>query len=177
MNGDKLYWQYNCRSIWLTLQTTKNKKIIIDHVDTAYHSFAYRLGYNLIKEFNNSLLFSSRCPANGPCNYVLVDKNSGRIIRKFNVLINEPRKGYELNFVAYLPNLKNYIVLYFPDSKKQLQIPIDKNGLFWSTPEYQFEEIQIKDNTAILTYETSRSQDKSVRKTKTIDIGKYIRHK
>lgn len=73
-NGSKLFWQFNCDSIWLTLQNQHGKKIIIDTVPIEYYPYANRLGYHLMKEYQNTLLFRSGCPANGPCNFNLIDK-------------------------------------------------------------------------------------------------------
>jgi hypothetical protein len=44
-NGSKLYWQFNCDSIWLTLQNKNGKKIIIDTVPIEYYPYTYRLGF------------------------------------------------------------------------------------------------------------------------------------
>lgn len=172
-NGYKLYWQFNCNFIWLTLETKQSKKIIIDRVDTMFQDLVYRLGFNLVKEFKSTLLFTYGCPANGPCNYILIDKYSGRKLKKFGVLIGAPQKGDEYNFVIYLSPMKDYLRVYFPDSGKLLQIPVDKQDFFYTVPEYQFDQIQLHKNVITLTYETSRSPSKSVTKTQKIDISKY----
>ena len=43
----------------------------------------YRLGFQLRKENSSTLLFSEDCPANGPCTYVVIDKNTGKLIRRY----------------------------------------------------------------------------------------------
>ena len=48
-NKSKLYWQFNCDRIWLTLQNVKRKKIIINEVKIDFYSYANRVGYQLIK--------------------------------------------------------------------------------------------------------------------------------
>lgn len=174
-NGYKLYWQFNCDAVWLTLENKRHKKVIIDHVPKLYQNLTYRLGFGLVREFENSLLFRHSCPANGPCNYTLINKYSGQPIKRFGVLIDNPGKDYQYNFVVYLSHAKNYMKIYFPDSKKLLQIPVDKKDFFYPVPEDQFDKIRLTKKTVILTYETSRSQTESVTKTKTFNIGKYSR--
>jgi hypothetical protein len=66
-NNSKLYWQYNCNRIWLTLENNKGKKIVINEVDVELYNYTYRLGYHFVKEFDKTILFRSGCPANGPC--------------------------------------------------------------------------------------------------------------
>jgi hypothetical protein len=49
-NKAKLYWQYNCDNIWLTLQTIKGKKIKLDEVPIELYGYTYRLGFHVVKE-------------------------------------------------------------------------------------------------------------------------------
>ncbi len=90
-NNSKLYWQYDCNRIWLTLENAKGKKAVINEVDVELFGYTYRLGYYLIKEYKNSLLFRSGCPANGPCIYTLIDKNNGKIIKRKNQINRRQR--------------------------------------------------------------------------------------
>lgn len=49
-NNSKLYWQFNCNRIWLTLENINGKKKVIDEVEVGLYGYTYRLGYYLIKE-------------------------------------------------------------------------------------------------------------------------------
>ncbi len=89
-NSSKLYWQFNCGRIWLTLENANGKKKVIDEVKVELYAYAYRLGYHLIKEYKNTLLFRSGCPANGPCMYTVIDKTNGKKIKEYkNIAANE----------------------------------------------------------------------------------------
>src|SRR4051812_5559075 len=78
-NGAKLYWQFTCDAIWLTLELKSGKKLTLENYPVELSNLLYRLGYSLEKEFDNTLLFRSGCPANGFCNYYLIDKNTGAL--------------------------------------------------------------------------------------------------
>lgn len=81
-NKNKLYWQFNCERIWLTLEKTDGVKLIIDEVPVNLYPYAYRIGFHLLKENKKTLLFRSGCAASGSCNYILIDKNTGKQISK-----------------------------------------------------------------------------------------------
>ena len=83
-NKSKLYWQYNCERIWLTLENVKGQKFILDTIEVELYAYTYRLGFHLVKEYSNSLLFRSGCPANGQCIYTLIDKINGKTIKQLN---------------------------------------------------------------------------------------------
>ncbi len=93
-----------------------------------------RLGYTLIKEFKNSLLFRSGCPANGPCIYTLVDKTSGNKIKTFNQLIcidtdvqfENPHK-YNYDFIVYFSKNYDHLIVYFVESKRTYSVPFKDN--------------------------------------------------
>lgn len=82
-NNYNLYWQFNCDKIWLTLEKPNKSRIVINEVDVVLYGYAYRIGYQLIKDYNNSLLFRSGCPANGPCKFILINKKDGKKIREY----------------------------------------------------------------------------------------------
>lgn len=92
--GGKLYYQFNCDSAWLTLVPKAGKSKVIyvmkgtDYSEAGY--LLYRLGFQLRKEGKTGLLFSEDCPANGPCNYVLVNKFTGKEIRRWELNIGDP---------------------------------------------------------------------------------------
>ncbi|MFN8237394.1 MAG: hypothetical protein U0T77_04425 [Chitinophagales bacterium] len=82
-NKAKLYYQFNCDSIWLTLENNGQKKIIFS-TDTELYAYTYRLGYQLEKEYKNSLLFKFGCSASIPdCSYILINKWNGKVLKKY----------------------------------------------------------------------------------------------
>ena len=178
-NNAKLYWQYNCNRIWLTLENINGQKNVIDEIPVELYGYTYRLGFHLIKEFDKTILFRSGCPANGPCIYTLIDKTTGKELKKFDQLIcidtdikwKNPHK-YNFEFVVYLSNNSNHLVVYYIDSKKTLKIPF-KESLTSVIPQHQFDEMTLKDNILTLTYEL----DNNTKKTLNIDLNdkKYCR--
>jgi hypothetical protein len=78
-----LYWQFNCDRIWLTLEKPNKFKITINEVDVNLYPYTYRLGYQLIKDYSNKLLFRSGCPANGPCKFIIINKKNGKKITEY----------------------------------------------------------------------------------------------
>ena len=81
-NNCNIYWQFNCNKIWLTLETKNKSKIIINEVDTKLYAYTYRIGYQVVKDYPNSVLFRSGCPANGPCKLTLINKKNGKIVKE-----------------------------------------------------------------------------------------------
>jgi hypothetical protein len=157
-NKSKIFWQFNCSTIWLTLENKEGKKITIDEVPIELSGYAYRLGYHLIKEYKNSLLFRSDCAATGPCSYTLVDKNNGKKIREFYQLIcidsdvqTENEHEYDFNFVVYLSD--SSIVVEYIESKKRVKVAF-KDKLTAAIPEQQFDKMNLKNNVLTMFYET-----------------------
>ena len=151
-NNSKLYYQFNCDSIWLTLENNLCKKIIIYSMTTQLYGYTYRLGYQLSREYDNSLLFRYGCPANGPCKFVLIDKNNGRKLREFGELIydHETREFYD--FVIYFSNLRTLTIDYI-ETKKTINVPIDSSRFNYTVPEYQFVNVKLIDDTLNLKLE------------------------
>ncbi|MFT4062935.1 MAG: hypothetical protein QM642_11335 [Edaphocola sp.] len=158
-NKAKLYWQYNCDRIWLTLETANGQKNVIDDISVEFYGYTYRLGFHLIKEFDKTILFRSGCLANGPCVYTLIDKNNGNKIKEFGQLIcidtdikgENPHK-YNFDFVVYLSGTTDHLIIYYIDSNKTLKIPFKEN-LTSVIPQQQFDEMTLNNNILTLTYE------------------------
>jgi hypothetical protein len=178
-NNSFIYWQYNCDSIWLTLENDKKEKLVIDKVPVEVYNYTFRLGYHLIKEFRNSLLFRKGCAAMGPCTYDLVDKNDGKKIKTFRQLIcidtdskwtNAHKYGFD--FVAYFETIDKIVVEYI-DSGERLTIPIKENFYGAVVPEQQFDDMTLDSNLLTLEYRTLNKE----RKKLTIDLRekKYSR--
>lgn len=177
-NKAKLYWQYNCDRIWLTLENANGQKNVIDEVPVELYGYTYRLGFHLIKEFDKTVLFRSGCPANGPCIYTLIDKNNGNTVKEFGQLIcidtdiklNNAHK-YNFDFVVYLSDTTDYLVIYYIDSNKTLKVPF-REKLTSIIPQHQF-EMTLNNNILTVTYEL----DDNKRKTLNINLNdkKYSR--
>ena len=167
-NRSKLYWQYNCNRIWLTLENSKGRKKVIDEVEIGLYGYTFRLGYHLVKEFDKLLLFRSGCPANGPCVYTLIDKSTGRKVKEFNQLICintdlewNDSKNYPFNFIVYFAEDYESLKIYYVDTKHILTIPFSakKNNLTAGVPEYQFENMTLTNNLLKLFYTTTDNKE------------------
>lgn len=172
-NGAKLYWQYNCKKIWLTLEN-KEKKIEIDQIGVSDYGLTYRLGFHFIKEYKNSILFRSGCGATGPCFYVLIDKNTGKKLKEFDQLIcidtdikMENPHPYQFPFVVYLSPKSDHLIIYFIDTQKIIKVPF-KEKLVDMIPENQFTKMEVKNNKLIISYDTN----KDILKTLEINLKK-----
>lgn len=143
-NKSKIFWQFNCDDVWLTFENKNGRKLRIDDIPVELSGYTYRLGYHLIKEYNNSLLFRNGCSASGPCSYTLIDKTSGNKIEEFDQLIcidtdiqQENDHSYNFDFIVYLSD-KN-IVVDDVESRKKIQVPF-KDKLTAGIPEQQFDK-------------------------------------
>lgn len=166
-NSSILYWQYNCDRIWLTLENVnEKKKVVIDEVPVELYGYTYRLGFHLIKEYKNSLLFRGGCGATGPCSYALIDKFSGKKLRAFDQLIcidtdvqlDSPH-NYNYDFIVYLAEQANDIIIYWIDNKKALKVPF-KEKLTALIPQNQFEKMILDKGTLTLYYQTENKEKK-----------------
>jgi hypothetical protein len=169
-DGSKLYYQFNCDSVWLTLEKKSGRKIIIysmagDDFKELY-GYNYRLGYQFAHEYNKSILFRSGCPANGPCNFILINKSNGKITAELGELIYNREKNKFYNFLVYFSNEKlNYLIIYYPDSGKRYKIHIHPYDFRGVIPEYTINDITVKNHILKLT---TQSKKKIV-----IDLSKY----
>lgn len=161
-NKSKIFWQFNCDKIWLTLENKDKIKFAIDEVPVELYGYTYRLGYHLIKEYKNSLLFRSGCAATGTCSYILIDKNNGKKIREFYQLIcidtdvqTENEHVYDFNFVVYLAD--ESIVVEYIESKKKVKVAF-KDNLTAAIPEQQFDKMILKNNILTIFYETDNGK-------------------
>lgn len=163
-NNTKLYWQFNCDRIWLTLENEIGQQTIIDTVPIGLYAYTYRLGFHLIKEFDKTILFRSGCPATGPCVYTLIDKYTGRKVEEFDQLIcieTEDDK-YNFDFIVYLSDTTDHLVVYFVDREKTLKIPFTESLTSAAYPQQQFEKMTLKNNILELTYLTNENAKKTL---------------
>jgi len=164
-NGGKLYWQFNCKKIWLTLELISGRKITLDTVPIEFYAYTYRLGYDLFKEFSRSLLFRSGCPANGPCNFVLIDKSNGKKITEFGELVYSHTTDSIYGFILYLSS-NIVLTLHYIDTGKKYRIKIDSTQINALVPEYSFSNPILNSNILTLDYGNKKL---------TIDLTKYSR--
>lgn len=154
-NKSKLYWQFNCDRIWLTLENINKQKTIIDSLSIDFYPLTYRIGYHLIKEFDKTILFRNNCPAtSGNCNFTLIDKFNGKKVKEFDhlICIETDDNIYKLDFIVYLSETKEQLIIYYVNSGKILKIPFNENLTFTVSTKEQFEEMSLKNNILELTY-------------------------
>jgi len=157
-NKSKLYFQFNCDSVWLVLENVKKKKLIISSLQSDLAQYNFRIGYQLIKEFKNSLLFRYGCPANGSCDHILINKYTGKKIKAFHeFLYNIDYKN--IDFVLYFSNEKlNQLTLYYPNTGKEYHIPVTASDFNAIVPEYQFYRSTLTKEKLTIFYSTGTKQ-------------------
>lgn len=150
-DGSFLYYQFNCDSVWLTMEN-KNLKTIIFSMGAGFAPLTYRLGYQFVREFDKSILFRFGCAANGPCGHVLVDKNTGREIRRLGELVY---KGIEPGapFVVYFQaGGADSLTIDFIDRNKQFSIKAPTQHMTYNIPEQQFDVFKWQGGEFIMQY-------------------------
>lgn len=150
-DGGELYWQINCERVWLTLKRPDNKKIVLDEVPIEFFGYTFRLGFQLAKEYKKTLLFRSRCPANGSCNFILVDKRTGKQIEEFGELIYSHSTREFYDFVIYFSR-ENEITLDFIENSRKYRYKVNPEDFNALIPEYVFKDVFIKNNVLHLLY-------------------------
>lgn len=168
-NHALLYWQYNCDRIWLTLENSRKQQFELDEVPVELFGYSYRLGYQLIKAYKNSLLFRSGCAANGPCIYTLINKHNGKKIKEFDQLICidtdvqwSNAHPYNFDFVVYLSYRTHQLIIYYINDKRKISIPF-KEKLTAIIPEHQFLDMSLKGTILTLAYQRENKSIKKLR--------------
>jgi hypothetical protein len=140
-------------------------------MSTVYYPYIYRLGYHFAKEYNKYLLFRSGCPANGPCNFVLVDKKNGKTIKELGELIYNHDSTTFYDFLIFFSDSIS-ITLYFVDKNLSYYIDINPEHFTSIIPEYQFDKIILKDDYLLMEY-TYDQGGKWMTNTISVDLKKY----
>jgi hypothetical protein len=174
--GGSLYYQFNCDSVWLTLENSQRQKhIIYSMAGETYkelYGYTFRLGFQLSKEFEKTLLFRKSCPANGPCDFVLINKETGQTEKKFGELIYDHKGPTFYDFLIYFSDSSlSSITLYYVDTKKTYKIATYAKHFNATIPEYLFNDITLKKDTLELVYDT----EDDVKQKILIDLTKYHR--
>jgi hypothetical protein len=125
------------------------------------------LGYHLIKEYKDQILFRSGCGAGGPCFYPLVDKRTGRLVTEFWRLIEADTDAnwknphpYEFEFVVHYDHSRGSLIVYYINSGKTLRFPFDfeKYKLTSAVPEQQFLDMTLNDDVLTLTFRNDENE-------------------
>ncbi len=168
-NDSKIYWQFNCDSVWLTLENRYKSKTVINQVPLELYGYTYRIGYHLIKEFSESLLFRHGCPATGPCDYSLLDKTTGKNIMDFGQLICidtdiqfENAHEYKFDFVVYLNVETAELIIYFINSNHIQRHPFKEQLTLDVIPSRQFNEMNLKNDVLTINYTNDEQQVKII---------------
>lgn len=140
VSGGALYWQIDVDSYWLTLENGKKKYVLFENAFdlVPYH---YRLDYQFQKEFKKYLLFRWLCPANGPCDFVLIDKINGKVYKQLPQLIYR-NDEFDDDYLIYFSERRDSLVFYNVNANSvhyfKHGIDLIKNEI---TPEYSFDSI------------------------------------
>lgn len=158
-NNNKLYYQFNCDSIWLTFENKSgHKKILYQEKEyfKELYGYQYRIKYVLRKEYKKSLLFRTGCPANGPCNFVLIDKNTGRLKTELGELIYQHNPDIFYDFIIYFNDDYKSITVDFIDTGRKIKKRVKKEDFNSTIPEYQFDKIDYKNGMITLIYDKEK---------------------
>ena len=171
-NGDLLYYQHNCDSIWLILDKG-DQKINLFTTETDLYGYHYRLDPKLVNEFEEYLLFRYGCPANGPCNHFAVNKATGDKTADFYELIFKGENSLT-NFVVALDYMN--IKIHNLKTNETDSIPFDTERLTAIIPEYHFDKGKISKGILYLPYSyQDDGTEKLMNETIEIAIEKYNR--
>lgn len=158
-NGSKLYYQFNCDSVWLTLENKRHQKKVIYSLSgndfKELYGYNFRIGYQLMKEYKKYLLFRAGCPANGPCDFILIDKSDGRKVKQFGELIYDYSKNTFYSFIVFFSKDMHRLTIYYPDTKNKFSVHINHNDFTGAIPEFEFDAVWVKNNVLSLSYGTS----------------------
>jgi hypothetical protein len=170
-NGALLYYQINHDSIWLTLENKKKIVLFSNSFDlVGYH---FRLDYQFYKEFDKYLLFRYGCPANGPCNFALINKANGKEFMHLAELIYNHDDEFKDDHLIFFSNDREKIVFYNVDANTKFEF---KHGIedFKTaiTSEYEFESIKRFPNRYELFYGEVINGKRTAKKIN-VELNKY----
>jgi hypothetical protein len=156
-DGTLIYYQFNCDSVWLTMQN-KDIKTVIFSMEAVLAPLTFRVGYQFIREFKNTILFSYGCAPNGPCQHSLIDKRNGKELKQLQELIYNAadQRG---DFIVYFTKGKDSLTVDFIDRKLQYQVPVKKEIFVYIVPEQQFQNQRWENGYLILPYYYARPED------------------
>jgi hypothetical protein len=159
-NGALLFYQFNCDSIWLTLQNARGKTRVLYSIPTRLHDYHDRVGWVFYREYRDALLFRKDCVPPTGCDFFLVDKTTGHTRLELGEIIDcpgmEKLKGL-LFFLDSSSDKKLKLVLYYPDSGKRIELPLKKADFNSENPNQQFGSIRLNGNILSVSYRPGES--------------------
>jgi hypothetical protein len=147
-NGHRLYYGFDCELLSLLKETPKNR---IDTIFSMSMGLPPRLNFQFEKEFKKSILFRAGCAGNGPCFYVLVDKESGRELQKLPELVYTGETD-SVGFVIYFDFKMNNLIVHNLETGKMKFVPVISKRFNEAIPEYQFSGSIITNGYLVLYY-------------------------
>lgn len=128
-NGSKMYWQWNCDSVWLTFEN-KDKSILKSCEKTNVYE-CERTGLNFLKEYPNYLLFQykwiSGCCT--PPDIVFISKVNGSELKRIT------------NDLFVWGDVDENYILYFSDTTYTKMVYLENNADKECT--FQFDKEQV----------------------------------
>jgi hypothetical protein len=177
-NGSKLYYQFNCEKVWLTLENKRHRRKVIYLMSgeeyKQLYGYHYRIGYSFAKEYNKYLLFRNGCSANGPCNFVLIDKYTGKKIKEFGELIYNHKTGSFHPFIMHFNGRDEVsaLILEYVDTHKKYEIAVNPSYFSGYCPEYMIDEVIVNKGVLILKFNVETGGKNTTRQL-VIDLKKY----
>lgn len=178
MNEARLYYRFNCDSIWLTYDNGISSRVLYVN-DIDLHNYSYRLFYQFQAEFHDFILFRYGCPANGPCLYDLVHKKTGAVTQTFDALVYTGHLK-EANFIIGLSDPDKHMLIIYDINHQQVDsIYMANANVFQSIiPTQEFQEPIIEGNRMSLRYYdwVDAPKDGFTVKEITFPVEKYRMH-
>ncbi len=112
-----IYYQFNCDSIWLTLENKNAEKFIIYKTDML--DFYGPSTLHLKQDCTESALFSIRYTKTD-IDFFVINKSNGKVIRTFQNVIDVERN--QTCFVAYYNSSKENISVYNIETEIEVEI-------------------------------------------------------
>jgi hypothetical protein len=183
--NSSVYYQFNCDASWLTYENSKGRKTVLYFLDSELIDLTYKLGWQVWKDFDESVLFVARETSGLPTTlyYTLFNKTTEELISFRNVVYACPDSLCE--FILYFPDSTyNFLSLFMINNSKEYKIELPKNlieesfqqyfGLFMFV-ENLFEPPSIKDNVYIFKYTFFDNQSKTEKKGElSIDLKEFL---
>ena len=183
--NSSVYYQFNCDASWLTYENSKGRKTVLYFLDSELIDLTYKLGWQVWKDFDESVLFVARETSGLPTTlyYTLFNKITEETISFRNVVYACPDSI--CNFILYFPDSTyNFLSLFIINSSKEYKIELPKNLIEESFQQYYglfmfvenlFEPPSIKDNVYIFRYTFFDNQSKTEKKGElSIDLKEFL---
>jgi len=183
--NSSVYYQFNCDASWLTYENSKGRKTVLYFLDSELIDLTYKLGWQVWKDFDESVLFVARETSGLPTTlyYTLFNKITEETISFRNVVYACPDSI--CNFILYFPDSTyNFLSLFMINSSKEYKIELPKNLIEESFQQYYglfmfvenlFEPPSIKDNVYIFRYTFFDNQSKTEKKGElSIDLKEFL---